>query len=264
MTQRIYWDPREEFFMNEVKDDISTLVVSEVFGPTVQGEGPSVGRQASFLRLGGCNLHCSWCDTPYTWAFSEALAAHHESKKVYDPRKELHSISVGKAWGTLLATAPQRDLHLVVITGGEPMLQARALLPLCKKIREHGWVVEIETAGTIWSDALADIVRFNVSPKLANSRNDKAKRYRPEVLQKFANVNTAFKFVIRDLSDFDEIGEIRQEVKIADNQIWAMVEGTSVEVQSARLTALAQEVIDRGWNISPRLHVQIWGNKRGV
>ena len=56
-----------------------TLVISEVFGPTVQGEGPTIGRRAAFVRLGRCNLDCSWCDTPYTWDWER-----------YDPKVELH------------------------------------------------------------------------------------------------------------------------------------------------------------------------------
>ena len=59
------------------------LVVAEVFGPTFQGEGPSAGRRAMFLRLGRCNLDCAWCDTPYTWDWSR-----------FDPAVELHRRTV--------------------------------------------------------------------------------------------------------------------------------------------------------------------------
>src|SRR5438046_5626962 len=74
-----------------------TLVVSEIFGPTFQGEGPSLGRRCVFLRLGACNLHCRWCDTPYTWDWTGRNGIE------YDPRQELRRIGAGPVWQTLFA-----------------------------------------------------------------------------------------------------------------------------------------------------------------
>src|SRR3954451_15026034 len=80
------------------------LVVSEIFGPTFQGEGPSIGRRCGFVRLGRCNLACTWCDTKYTWDWSQ-----------YDPSVELHRRSVDDIVDAVAAM----DVPMVVITGGE-------------------------------------------------------------------------------------------------------------------------------------------------
>ena len=94
-----------------------TLVVSEVFGPTLQGEGPSAGQRAGFVRLGRCSLSCSWCDTPYSWDW-----------KRYDPAVELRELPVGEVAASIRAM----DVPMVVVTGGEPLLQQRAIVELLR------------------------------------------------------------------------------------------------------------------------------------
>ena len=110
--------------------DLPTLVVSEVFGPTVQGEGPTIGRRAAFVRLGRCNLDCSWCDTPYTWDWDR-----------YDPKVELHERPVAE----VVAEVEAMGVDWVVVTGGEPLLQQRRLLPFLLAASDRGWTVEVET-----------------------------------------------------------------------------------------------------------------------
>src|SRR3954451_14009106 len=167
------------------------LVVSEVFGPTWQGEGPSIGRRCGFVRLGRCNLACSWCDTPYTWDWDR-----------YDPAVELARRPVAE----LLAELDAMGVDMIVVTGGEPLLQQTHLEPLVAGAAERGWWIEIETAGTIAPrPQLAGVARFNVSPKLANSGNPIERRYRPDVLRAFqADGRAAFKFVACDAADLDE------------------------------------------------------------
>src|SRR5204863_10000958 len=134
-----------------------SLVVSEVFGPTWQGEGPSLGRRCGFVRLGRCNLACTWCDTPYTWDWAR-----------YDPAVELHRRMVTEVVSELDAMG----IDMVVISGGEPLLQQSHLAPLLAAAEQRQWRIEVETAGTLAPAAALDAVdRFNVSPKLANSGN---------------------------------------------------------------------------------------------
>lgn len=116
------------------------LVVNEIFGPTVQGEGRSLGRRCAFLRLGGCNLSCSWCDTPYTWDWTGAG----ESGVAHDPRKELHRRPVEEVVAELLGF----DTELIVISGGEPLGQQERLIPLVAALTARGKEIEIETNGT--------------------------------------------------------------------------------------------------------------------
>lgn len=231
-------------------DAVDTLVVSEVFGPTWQGEGPSLGRRAGFVRLGRCNLACTFCDTPYTWRWTD-----------HDPAVELRTMSVDDVLSELRAM----DVPLVVVTGGEPLLQQSHLPPLLRPLREGGIDVEIETAATLAPSAeLIELVtRFNVSPKLANSGNDVDRRLRPDVLRAFeATGRAAFKFVALDAVDLDEIGRIVDDHGLTD--VWVMPEGTDAETIVTRSRALIEPVLARGWNLTTRLHVLLWGDRRGV
>ena len=229
----------------------ATLVVSEVFGPTWQGEGPSLGRRAGFVRLGRCGLRCTFCDTPYTWRWED-----------HDPAVELTTRDVAG----ILAELDAMEVGLVVVTGGEPLLQQSHLPPLLRPLRHRGIDVEIETAGVIApdSDVTAAVTRFNVSPKLANSGNDLERRHRPDVLRALeATGKAAFKFVAVDAaSDLDEIAAIVDECGLTD--VWVMPEGTDPVTLVERSRELIDPVLARGWNLTTRLHVLLWGDRRGV
>ena len=227
-----------------------TLVVSEVFGPTWQGEGPSLGRRAGFVRLGRCNLACTFCDTPYTWRWSD-----------HDPAEELRTVAVDD----LLAEILFMDVSLVVVTGGEPLLQQSHLPPLLHRLRARGIDVEIETAGTLvpTPELVGLVTRFNVSPKLANSGNPEDRRLRPDALRALqATRKAAFKFVVVDATDLDEIAGIVDEHGLTD--VWVMPEGTDAEMIVERSRALVDPVLARGWHLTTRLHVLLWGDRRGV
>ncbi len=226
-----------------------TLVVSEVFGPTWQGEGASLGRRAGFVRLGRCNLACTWCDTPYTWRWAD-----------HDPAVELSTQSVADVIQQLEAMA----VGLVVVTGGEPMVQQRSLVPLLEGIGSRGWQVEIETAGTFAPlDEVTRLVdRWNVSPKLAGSGNALEARYRPDALRALeATGAAAFKFVVTDPGELDEVDRIVRECGLID--VWVMPEGTDAATVVRRGRELADAVLGRGWNLTTRLHVLLWGDERG-
>lgn len=227
-------------------------MVSEVFGPTWQGEGPSIGRRAGFVRLGRCGLACSFCDTPYTWRWED-----------HDPAIELTTRATGDVVAEILAM----DVPLVVVTGGEPLLQQSHLPALLRPLVAAGKDVEIETAGVIDpDDAIVDLVgRFNVSPKLANSGNELERRYRPDVLRRLRDTGrAAFKFVAVEDSDLDEIATIVDECGIEARDVWVMPEGTDAATVVDRSRALADPVLARGWNLTTRLHVLLWGDRRGV
>ncbi|MEU8870164.1 7-carboxy-7-deazaguanine synthase QueE [Streptomyces javensis] len=235
----------------------TTLVVNEIFGPTVQGEGPSTGRRCAFLRLGGCNLTCRWCDTPYTWDWQGIS----DEGKPYDPGRELVTRTVGDLHRELVAM----DTELIVISGGEPLSQQRRLLPLIEALRADGIHVEIETNGTVApSEALLALgPRFNVSPKLANSGNATHRRIKPDALRKLAAApGTVFKFVCKSGDDLDEVADLAAAFGI--DPVWIMPEGKNVADISEHLKGIADEVVRRGWNLTTRLHVLAWGDRRGV
>jgi organic radical activating enzyme len=225
----------------------AALVVSEIFGPTLQGEGPSAGRRAGFVRLGRCSLDCGWCDTPYSWDW-----------KRYDPSVELHEMTVDAVAARVL----QMDVPVVVVTGGEPLLQQRGLTELLSRLPDLR--VEVETNGihAPEPDLAARVDRFNVSPKLANAGIERSRRYRPDVLRGFeAAGHASFKFVAAGAGDLDEIAAMVDECALSD--VWVMPEGVDAATIIRRMQQLADGVLSRGWHLSPRLHILLWGDERG-
>lgn len=230
-------------------NDSPTLVVSEVFGPTVQGEGPSLGRRAAFVRLGRCNLDCRWCDTPFTWDWER-----------YDPAVELAE----RAVADVVAEVEAMGVDRVVVTGGEPLLQQRRLLPFLEAAHERGWAVEVETNGTLapTGDTVRLVQQFNVSPKLANSGVPADRAIVPGALAALvATGKAAFKFVVTDPGELDEVQAIVDDHHL--DPVWIMPEGTTPEAVVEGGRRLADDVIARGWQLTTRLHVLLWGDERG-
>ncbi len=165
----------------------------------------------------------------------------------------------------IVAALVAMEVPLVVVTGGEPLLQQTHLPPLLRALRGAGMQTEIETAGTLapTSDVVALVDRFNVSPKLANSGNALERRFRPDVLRAFEALGTtAFKFVAADVGDLEEIAAVVDECALTD--VWVMPEGTDADTIVRRSRELANDVLQRGWNFTTRLHVLVWGDRRGV
>lgn len=205
--------------------------MAEIFGPTFQGEGPRAGRLCHFLRLGGCNLSCDWCDTPFTWDSSR-----------FDLRKEITNMPVDIVLGALV------EAREVVITGGEPLLQARALEPVVEF-----YPVWVETNGTLPPPAWEDMANFVVSPKLANS----GRRTTLHGLWR-GMPNADYKFVVRTVADLDEVAEFHTP----RSRTWIMPEGTTASGTLITARQLADEVLARGWNLTLRQHVLLWGDER--
>jgi organic radical activating enzyme len=152
----------------------------------------------------------------------------------------------------------------MVVTGGEPLGQQYAVTKLATALAEGGRRVEVETSGSIVPrQGLLDAVhRFVVSPKLANSGLPEERRIRPDALRAFAASGRAvFKFVACDPNDLDEVERLVDAYGLAP--VWVMPEGTTEEQVSARLRGLAEPVLARGWNLSSRLHIILWGDQRG-
>ena len=164
----------------------------------------------------------------------------------------------------VLGVLDAMDVDMVVVTGGEPLLQQQGLESLLRGVKARGWRSEVETAGAIaptMADGLVD--QWNVSPKLANSGNALERRYKPDVLRAFeATQRSVFKFVACEPSDLDEVDAIVRECGLAD--VWIMPEGTDAATLERRSAALVDDVVKRGWNLTTRLHILLWGNRRGV
>lgn len=226
------------------------MKVSEVFY-SIQGEGTLTGVPSVFVRLSGCNLRCSWCDTPYT---------------SWKPESE------EKMLGEILADVRRRWSTHVVVTGGEPMI-ADQIVELTHKLKELDLHITIETAGTVYKPVACDLM--SISPKLANSTPRKREggrwaaqhdrlRYQPEILRKLmAEYPYQLKFVVAAPDDLEEIEIMLKELDADQTRVVLMPEGTTPEAIQERALWLV-EICKRGrFRYSPRLHIDLWGNERG-
>lgn len=225
------------------------MIVSEVFGPTIQGEGPHAGQRVGFIRTANCNLACSWCDTPYSWDWKRY--SKDEETRVTDPRALTNVV---------LAMQVQR----VVITGGEPLMQQMEVIDFA---READLLIDIETNGTIKPnpDLVPLVDLFAVSPKLSNSGDRLAHRIKPEALEALMDTGKAiFKFVAATPADLKEIKTIVEQCGLPSRTVWVMPFGATRETHLNSLITLTDSVIQYGWNVSPRLHILAWDTKRAV
>lgn len=244
------------------------LLVAEHF-TAPQGEGPFMGRPAFWTRLGGCNQHCGWCDSAFTWAYDDRHVEMTEAKKKYDPRKELRRESITQLIKVL------RDQHLrrYVITGGEPLLQSDGVSRLISGINDiiEDASFEIETAGSIAPGELKlyDNVWFNVSPKLNSSGNGLDLRRNIPALIELRQLPSCFKFVIdtRDIDrmqdDIDEACELIEILELTRERIWLMPCGDTAEQVVNGMRKLEPIVVASGFNLSSRLQTIMHGDERG-
>ena len=218
---------------------------------SLQGEGASIGVPTVFLRLAQCNLTCSWCDTKYTWDW-----------KSFSFDDEVMALPVEDVEARILSF--ERP-HLV-ITGGEPMMQKSALAPLVSSLRDKGFFCEVETNGTLAPspEMIRGVSQWNVSPKLSNSGVDVAKREVPDALRAYSGLENAyFKFVIAEPQDVEEALDIVSRYAVAPDRVILMPEGTERRVIEERGPWLADLCAEHGFRFSTRMHILLWGDKRG-
>jgi len=230
------------------------MLISEIFY-SLQGEGELIGVPSVFVRTSGCNLRCNWCDTPYASWSPEG--------------KQMTVVEIID----VVESHPSRH---VVLTGGEPMI-APEIHELAFQLQERRYHITIETAATIPPRGIAcDLA--SLSPKLAHSAPDarlddtwrkkhEALRWQPEVVASWIAVgNYQLKFVVGSENDIQEIEAMIQETACAipPSKVLLMPEGTTVEGLRAKAGWLSELCKTRGYRYAPRLHVELYGNKRGT
>jgi organic radical activating enzyme len=206
-------------------------------------------------------LHCVWCDTPYTWNWNYTDFAHPDK---YDREKETHRLPIHEIINRLLGLGG--NTMTLVISGGEPFLQQHRLLPLVRELYARGWWMEIETNGTIMPKrpGLFDLLNLvNCSPKLSNSGDPEHLRIKPSVLKALAIDNkVSFKFVVGDVGDVYEIKHLVSTYGMRN--VWIMPMGRTRE-ELEESTPIARYLANKeGYRFSPRLHIEQYGDKRGV
>jgi 7-carboxy-7-deazaguanine synthase len=228
------------------------MKVAEVFY-SIQGEGLLAGVPAAFVRTSGCNLRCWFCDTPYTsW------------------RPEGDELSVQEVLDRM-AEFPARH---AVVTGGEPLI-APDIEELTVGLRRRGYHITIETAATVFKPVECDLA--SLSPKLAGStpyereggrfaeRHERL-RLRPDVIRAFAErYPYQLKFVIDRPGDLDEVRALLAELPGVEREcVLLMPQGVTPEEVRARGLWLVEECKRHGFRYCPRLHIDLYGNRRGV
>jgi 7-carboxy-7-deazaguanine synthase len=240
------------------------MLIAETFY-SIQGEGELTGVPSFFIRTSGCNLRCSWCDTPYaSWRpeGTQRIVAQLVSEVCAQPGRH------------------------VVLTGGEPMI-APELPALAAALRAAGLHITIETAGTVAPAGIAcDLA--SISPKLANSTpaaeaagegwavRHEATRWQPAVVRDWVSAyDYQLKFVAAEPADLEEIAARLAElacgpngtgpgVKIPAHKVLVMPEGITQEGLRSRAGWLGEACKARGWRYAHRLHVELYGNRRGT
>lgn len=161
----------------------------------------------------------------------------------------------------------------VVVTGGEPMI-APAIANLTQALRESGLHITIETAGTVIVPVVCDLM--SISPKLSSStpfERDSGRwaaqherlRYQPDVLRHLtSHYEYQLKFVVTSPADLHEIEAMRQDLQIPVSRMVLMPEGTKPESIAEKALWIVEICKDKGYRYSPRLHIDLWGDRRGV
>jgi 7-carboxy-7-deazaguanine synthase len=217
------------------------LRVSEVF-LSLQGEGPSVGTPAHFVRLQGCSVGCRWCDTKYSW---DAAGGR--------------QITVAALLDEALELGPA---PLLVVTGGEP-LESPAAAALLERALERWERVEVETSGVQPPPLSHPRLLWSVSPKLprATPRWEPTWRHADAWL---AEPNATFKVVVGDPPDEEDLLRLLGRHGIPAARVMVMPEGYTDDGLRDRAMTLAALCKRHGFRLSARMHVWLWGARRGV
>jgi 7-carboxy-7-deazaguanine synthase len=223
------------------------LKIAELFY-SIQGEGSLVGVPSFFIRTSGCNLRCAWCDTPYTSWSPEGVETPID--RILDE----------------VRAHPARH---VVVTGGEPMI-APEIVALTTRLRDAGLHITIETAGTVAQPVACDLM--SISPKLSNSTpagrfsgQHERLRIQPDVLAELmARYPFQLKFVIEKPADLEEAKALARDLGADPAHVILMPEGRDRELVRERGVWIAEACKQEGFRFSPRLHVELYGDRRGV
>ena len=248
----------------EIKEYKNTeLPISEVF-VSIQGEGPTAGRLAVFIRLAGCNLMCGGQGTQFDKQLHNGATWRCDTVEVWMKGKNTKIMDIlnSRAYEYV-----KKGAH-VIITGGEPLIHGKKLEVLTHFLTHQlDAYIEVETNGTIepGGDLVNHVNQWNVSPKLANSGNDEYLRFNQHAWNKFQSLNAVFKFVVSGIGDAVEIEKtFQQQEPINWRRVYFMPAGESQKELLKTRPMAAELAIEYGANYSDRMHIVIWNQKTGV
>lgn len=262
----------------------SRIPIMEIFGPTIQGEGNLIGTKTMFIRTGGCDYSCSWCDSSFTWN-GEQKAQMLTIDEIYNELTRLET----------------KGVDWVTISGGNPALIGEPISELITKLHNEGFKVALETQGSIWQPWMVDINNLVLSPKPPSSSMNPDFIKLAEIIEKYnasinsdnsdirdnnVNINNnttndsnlrmkklVLKVVIFDDEDFEyakylysNFSNVPFYLQVGNTNIAEGDKNLNIVIE--RLVWLTQKLIEEESmskaSVLPQLHVLIWGNKRGV
>jgi len=233
------------------------MIISEIFH-SLQGEGRLTGTPSIFVRLGGCNLACAFCDTPFASRDAEG---------------ELMSVSEVLDQVLAYKKSNPKTMH-VILTGGEPMLDGdlETLAAACDRLGYH---VTIETNGTLYRRIRCDLM--SISPKLSSSTppadknkalaaEHEAMRYQPEVIDRLiGEYDYQLKFVVNSDADCREVEEfLSRHPSVERDRVLLMPQGTTEAELEQKKQWILHQCHDMQVHYCPRRHIEWFGSRRGV
>ncbi|MDV2683886.1 7-carboxy-7-deazaguanine synthase QueE [Alkalihalophilus lindianensis] len=233
------------------------IPVMEVFGPTIQGEGMVIGQKTMFVRTGGCDYRCSWCDSSFTW----------------DGTGKSTLLSAADIVSQLKEIGGDRFSH-VTISGGNPAIH-QGIGELVSMLKERGIKTAVETQGSIWQDWMQDVDDVTISPKPPSSKMETDFEKLDTYIERLKDYNSSLKVVIfneEDLQYAEKVHkrypEVPMYLQVGNDEV-DTVENDSL---LSRLLERYEWLIDKAVEspelndvkVLPQLHTLVWGNKRGV
>lgn len=233
------------------------IPVMEIFGPTIQGEGIVIGQKTMFVRTGGCDYRCSWCDSSFTWdgtGKSELM----EASAIVTSLKEI---------------GDNRFSH-VTISGGNPVLH-KGLGEFVRLCHEENWTVAIETQGSFWQDWLLEVDEVTVSPKPPSSKMETDYEKLDDMMSQLTSNQVSLKVVIFDEKDFDyalqihkRYPDVRMFLQVGNDELTLNETDQLISKLLQRYEWLVEQTLKSSEmnqvRVLPQLHTFLWGNKRGV
>jgi 7-carboxy-7-deazaguanine synthase len=256
------------------------MPIHEVFGPTIQGEGMVVGRKTMFVRTGGCDYSCSWCDSAFTWN-GEEKATMMTAAEVFDKLQEVgtHTTYEELEDGEPIPAVWHKTLNFnhVTISGGNPALIGEPMEDLIDLLHEAGIQVGLETQGTFFKSWMLKIDDLTISPKPPSSKMVTNWEKLDDMVTRLAGrfVNYSLKVVIFDDADFEYAKQVYERYKVYGPVFYVSV-GNEDSKEQGDISARLIDKLDWLWGKVladpaansfrplPQLHTIVWANKRAV
>ncbi|WED22192.1 7-carboxy-7-deazaguanine synthase QueE [Vibrio sp. JC009] len=230
------------------------ILISEIFGPTIQGEGASIGRPTVFVRTAGCDFRCSWCDTL------------HAVDKSY--RDDWYQMSAEEIMAKVEKLSDGKPL-LITLSGGNPATQELSELILLGKSK--GYTFAMETQGSVSAAWFSLLDQITFSPKPPSSKMRFVRERFEACLIAAGNADISLKIVVADEEDLEWAGEFKERYP----QLPLFLQPCNTELDdepdqdtlASNTRKLVDAVVNRKWfdvTVLPQLHVYLWGNEKGV